>query len=255
MKVLIIEDEAPAYRRLNKLLEENHPNLEVVEVIDSISEAIKWINNHQSPDLIFSDIQLSDGLSFDIYREVKLACPIIFTTAYDEYMLEAFQSKGIDYLLKPIEKEELARSIQKYEDLKKQFSVAENESGNLQDLLRQIQSRSNNYKDRFLVKLGARWQPLPVEEIAYFCFRAGSTEVFTIKGKSYPLDPSLDELESQVDPKHFFRVNRQFLAHVRSIQQIHQHFKGRLKVQLHPNPQIDVLVSRERARSFKNWLS
>ena len=254
MRVLIIEDEAPAYRRLNKLLEENHADFEVIEVIDSVSEAIKWLNNHQSPDLIFSDIQLSDGLSFDIYQEVDPGCPVIFTTAYDEYMLEAFRSKGIDYLLKPIEKDELARSIQKYRELKEQMGGEEKPSEEWGQVLRQLQL-GTNYKDRFLVKLGAKWQPLPIEEIAFFCFREGSTEAFTTKGKVYPLDPSLDELENQVDPKQFFRINRQILAHVRSIRQIHQHFKGRLKVQLDPSPDLEVLVSRERARSFKNWLS
>lgn len=253
MRVLIIEDEAPAYRRLNKLLEEGFPEIEVVEVIDAVSESIKWLQNHETPDLIFSDIQLSDGLSFDIYKEVNPGCPVIFTTAYDEYMLQAFQSSGIDYLLKPLEKESLERSMRKFKELKEQLG---RETGvDLGGILEQLQSGEKKFKDRFLVKLGAKWQPLLSEEIAYFCFREGGTEVVTTKNKVYPMDPSLDELEAQVDPSEFFRVNRQILAHLRSIKQIHQHFKGRLKVQLEPLPEEDILVSRERARSFKNWLS
>ncbi len=250
MRVLIIEDEAPAYRRLNTLLIENCPDFEVVDVIDSVDDAVKWLRNLPSPDLIFSDIQLADGLSFEIYKTVDVSCPIIFTTAYDEYMLDAFKTNGIDYLLKPIKQEALIQSIEKFHKLRSDKS----KTTNFNQILEYFQKKENNYKSRFLIKVGTKLVPIQTSDIGYFLSSDGNTELVARNGKHYIVDHTLDELESMLDPQSFFRLNRQFLSHVESIEAIHQYFKGKLKIQLNPQTNEDVIVSRDKARSFKNWM-
>jgi DNA-binding LytR/AlgR family response regulator len=251
IKALIIEDEAPAYRRLDNLLKSHELDFEILEVIDSIANAVKWLRNHQSPDLIFSDIQLSDGLSFEIYRQVEVKCPIIFTTAFDEYMMDAFRTNGIDYLLKPIQTEELNRSLEKF----RRFSAKSEEGSNqIEKLLETIQKRQNSFRERFLVRLGDRLIPVSIGEISYFSYQDGMTELKTENGKKYLIDHPLDELEKQLDPNRFFRLNRQYLASMNSITLIHRYFKGKLKVQLEPSPDEEVIVSREKAARFKEWM-
>ncbi len=250
-RVLIIEDEAPAYRRLNGLLQEHHPEFEVLEVIDAISEAVRWFDHHKAPDLIFSDIQLSDGLSFDIFNKVKVPCPIIFTTAYDAYMLEAFRTNGIDYLLKPIEAQDLLRSVAKF----KAFTGRGREIlPDLSQLIERITQRTPKYKERFLVKVGAKLLPLLTSDIAYFTSSEGITELTTREGRRYPIDQPLDELEQQLDPADFYRLNRATIARVSAISVVHQHFQGKLKVALAPASGVETMVSREKARAFKEWM-
>lgn len=251
MRVLIIEDEAPAYRRLSTLLQQEHPDLEIIEVLDSVSESLKWLRNHQEPELIFSDIQLADGLSFEIYKQHEVNCPIIFTTAYDDYMLDAFQTNGIDYLLKPIEAQHLSRSIGKCRRLQGTSDVSGPE---LRDMIQLLEQRQPAYKSRFLVKLGTQLLPVQVSDIAYFQTTQGGTDMVLKQGRSLAMDPTLDELQKQLDPNAFFRINRQVLAHISSIAAIHQYSKGKLKVELHPASPELVLVSREKARAFKNWI-
>ena len=252
MKVLIIEDEAPAYRRLNTLLSEHHPDLEVVEVIDSVNDSILWLRNHQTPDLIFSDIQLADGLSFEIYKEVKINCPIIFTTAYDEYMMDAFQTNGIDYLLKPIESNDLNRSISKFKNLMKSDNGKET---NMTAIIELLDNRGKKkYKTRFLVKLGAKLLPVHISDIAYFYSSEGFTHIVTRGNRTFVADQTLEELDGILDPSIFCRANRQFIVHEQAIQALHQYFKGKLKLEVNPKPEADVIISREKARSFKNWL-
>ncbi len=252
MRILIIEDEAPAFRRLQNILSQHHPDFEIVDVLDSVSESLKWFQNHQPPDLVFSDIQLSDGLSFDIYKIVRLTCPIIFTTAYDEYMLDAFKTSGIDYLLKPIEVDDLNRSVEKFKTLLKKS--AGGEQTNISLLIEAISKGSRKFKDRFLVKVGTKLIPLEVGDIAYFYHAEGLTEIFQKNGKRYAIDPPLDELEKQLNPELFFRINRQFLCHMQSIGVMHQYFKRKLKVTLTPLPPDDAVLNREKARAFKNWM-
>jgi DNA-binding LytR/AlgR family response regulator len=251
MRVLIIEDEAPAYRRLNTLISQNHHDLDVVEVIDSVQDAIKWLRNHETPNLIFSDIQLADGLSFEIYREEPVKCPIIFTTAYDEYMMDAFRTNGIDYLLKPIEQKDLDRSISKFRDL---TGAQTKENPGIEAVLDLLDQRQKKYKTRFLIKVGSKLLPLQVSEIAYFFSSDGFTHIVTNANRKFLADQTLDELEQVLNPQIFYRSNRQFLVHVQSIQALHQYFKGKLKLDLNPKPDEDVIVSREKARSFKDWL-
>lgn len=251
-RTLIIEDEAPAYRRLHGLLNRLHPELEVVDVLDSIEGAVQWFAENPMPELILSDIQLSDGLSFEIYRRVPPPCPIIFTTAYDAYMLEAFRTNGIDYLLKPVEEEDLARSIAKFHAL-----VKEGPSTALPDMARLLAALNGArpaYRERFLVKLGTKLLPVPVSDVAYFLSSDGSTELHTREGRRHLIDQPLDEIEQQLDPTRFFRLNRQCIACIQCISVVHQHFNGKLKVELKPAAPTEVMVSREKAKAFKDWL-
>ncbi len=250
-RVLIIEDEAPAYRRLSGLLQEHHPEFEILEVIDAISEAVRWFGHHRAPDLIFSDIQLSDGLSFEIFKQVKPACPIIFTTAYDEYMLDAFRTNGIDYLLKPIEPGDLVRSVAKFKAL---TGAQPNALPDLSQLLDRFAAGTPKYKDRFLVKIGTKLLPLRTSDVAYFMSREGITELTTTEGRSYPIDQPLDELEQQLDPAVFYRLNRHCLSSLGAVAVVHQHFQGKLKVALSPASDLETMVSREKSRAFKEWM-
>ena len=252
LRILIIEDEAPAYRRLNGLLQEHHPDLRVVDVLDAIESAVPWFAHHEAPDLIFSDIQLADGLSFELWRQVPPPSPIIFTTAFDEYMLEAFRANGIDYLLKPIEADDLARSVQKFRALTRNEGVPG--TSELARVLEHLQAGGERHRDRFLVKLGSKLLPVQAADVAYFCSMDGATELHTHLGKRYVIDGPLDDLERQVDPRRFFRLNRQCLASLDAISVVHQHFQGKLKVALTPPAPMDILVSREKARSLKAWL-
>ncbi len=252
LKALIIEDEAPAYRRLHGLLSAHHPQLEVVDVVDTIQAAVTWFGENTAPDVIFSDIQLSDGLSFEIYKQLPPPCPIIFTTAYDAYMLEAFRTNGIDYLLKPIEEEELARSVTKFMGLV--HSAATTPLPDITSLLAAVSGRGSIYRDRFLVKLGTKLLPIATAEVAYFLSNDGTTELHTRNGKRHLIDQPLDEIEAQLDPRSFHRLNRQCIACVECIAMVHQHFNGKLKVELKPNAPTEVMVSRERAKGFKDWL-
>lgn len=251
LRALIIEDEAPAYRRLNGLLEQHHPEVKVVDVLDSIEGTLAWLRENRAPDLIFSDVQLSDGLSFEIYRRNAPPCPVIFTTAYDTYMLEAFRANGIDYLLKPVEEEDLARSIGKFQALTRNGASP---SPDIARLIAAIDGRSAGFRDRFLVKLGTRLMPIATADIAHFISIEGSTELHTREGRRHLVDIPLDELEQQLDPRRFFRLNRQCIAGVDCIAVVHQHFNGKLKVELKPSAPVEVMVSREKARAFKDWL-
>jgi DNA-binding LytR/AlgR family response regulator len=234
------------------LLGQITPDFEVIEVIDTVSDSIKWLRNHQMPDLIFSDIQLADGLSFEIYETVQTTCPIIFTTAYDAYMLEAFQTNGIDYLLKPLQKSDLERSVAKFRRFQTETGKAA--PVNIESLLAAMRSPSKNYKSRFLVKVGTKLLPITTDQIAWFRSADGAVEMHTRNEKRYVIDQSLDELDSLLDPDCFFRINRQFIGHIESIDTIHQFFKGKLKVNLRPMPHEDVIVSRERSKAFRLWI-
>jgi len=224
----------------------------VVDVLDTISGAVDWFASNPAPDVIFSDIQLSDGLSFEIYRQVPPSCPIIFTTAYDVYMLEAFRTNGIDYLLKPIEEDELARSVTKFMGLMR--TTPSPALPDIQSLLAAVNGRGASYRDRFLVKLGTKLLPVATSEIAYFISSDGSTELHTRAGKRHLIDQPLDEIGPQLDPRSFHRLNRQCIACVECIAVVHQHFNGKLKVELRPAAPLEVMVSRERAKGFKDWL-
>ncbi len=253
MNVIIIEDEYPAAERLTKLLERADPQVRVVATLDSVASAVPWLQTHPAPDLIMSDIQLSDGLSFEIYERVLIKSPIIFTTSYDEYAIRAFRHKSIDYLLKPIKFEELQRSIEKYRDLHRAPSDA-NPAAQLEKLLDTLSHTGRTHKKRFLVKKGEQLIPVADEDTAYFYTENELVYLITHTGKKYILDYTLEQLLTLLDPAHFFRINRQFIVSLAAVQQIHTYFSSRLKLQLKPGADAEVLVSKGQVRHFKAWL-
>lgn len=251
MQVLIVEDEAPAFRRLQKILEEINPQIEIVEVLDSVDDSVQWFANHTHPDLIFMDIQLSDGLSFEIFESVQINRPVIFTTAFDEYMLRAFKVNSIDYLLKPIKKDELEASIAKFQQLKSTFSGA---MPDLNQLISTIRLDDKMFKTRFLVKKGEELLSVRTEDIAYFQTRHGVVHMITNGGKSHLMDFTLDELTHQLDPNQFYRANRQFIIHFPAIRKVHKFHKGKLLIELLQPCNEQITVSAEKATDFKEWL-
>ena len=253
MNVVIIEDEYPAAERLEKLLQRTEEDIDVVATLDSVEEAVRWLQHHSSPDLILSDIQLSDGLSFEIYEQVLVQSPIIFTTSYDEYAIRAFKLKSIDYLLKPIKYEELVQAIEKYRNFRSDFS-SNDQATRLEQLLDNLSSTSRSYKKRFLVKKGERLIPISEEEIAYFYTENELVYLITKVAKKFVVDHTLEQLEVLLDPTKFFRINRQYILNISVIQQIHTYFSSRLKLQLHPSPSDEVFVSKGKVKDFKEWM-
>jgi two-component system LytT family response regulator len=254
MKLLIIEDELPAARRVKNLIAEIDATIEVLEVIDSVESAVKWLRNYQRPDLILMDIQLADGLSFEIFDRITIQSPVIFTTAYDEYALRAFKVNSIDYLLKPIDKAELTQSITKFRNIKAQFADTAPNSLNIENLLTSLKLSQKEYKTRFLVKLGDRLVPILIEDVAYFQAEEKIVLLVTQDNKRYAVDFTLDALDSQLNPSLFYRINRKFIAHFHSIKHIHTYYNGKLKIQLLPEVKEEVTVSREKSGDFKEWL-
>lgn len=252
LSVLIVEDEAPAFRRLQKILEELIPTIQIVDVIDSVEETVKWMRHHELPDLIFMDIQLSDGISFEIFDQVYVNKPVVFTTAFDEYTLRAFKVNSIDYLLKPIKKEELQKSLDKYQQLQQAYSHA---IPDMAVLLKSIKVDAKRYKSRFLVKMGDKLITVEIDQVAYFYLHVGVVHMMTWEGRTYLLDYALDELQQQLDSALFFRANRQFILHLRSIMVVHKYHNGKLLAELKPKSIEQVIVSAEKSAEFKNWLA
>ncbi len=252
MNVLIIEDEAPAARRLQKLLLETDPAINILSSVESIEAAVNWLNANPHPDLLFVDIQLADGLSFEIFNKVKILSPVIFTTAYDEYALKAFKVNSIDYLLKPIDSEELKKSFYKFRMLKERFSIGTQANGPSLDIL--IQQLMPEYKSRFLVKSGQRLIPVATEEIAYFYTEDKMVLINTFQNNIYTVDYTLDQLVGLLNKKEFFRINRQFILRINAIKGISSHLNGKLKIQATPPINGEIIVSREKSTEFKNWL-
>lgn len=250
-KVVIIEDEAPAFRRLQKILEEVEPDVEILEVLDSVEETVEWVRTHRQPDMYFMDIQLSDGISFEIFDQVQITSPVIFTTAFDEYMLRAFRVNSVDYLLKPIKKEELRQSLNKWNSLKMHFS---NPSLNLHDVIKQMSLVARDYKKRYLVKVGDKMIAVESDQIAYFQTRNGVVHLVTKSDRTYLMDHTLDELEATLNPKDFYRANRQFIVSAGVITAIHRYFKGKLLVEVSPQCKEEIIVSAEKATKFKAWV-
>ncbi|MDG1276210.1 MAG: LytTR family DNA-binding domain-containing protein [Algoriphagus sp.] len=248
MIIVIIEDERPAANRLIRLLEQHFVGEEFVQGLDSVKKSIQWFSDNPAPDLIFCDIQLADGISFEIFEQVKLSTPIIFTTAYDQYAIKAFQVNAIDYLLKPVDPEELARSISKYKANQLKPSL------DFEAIKAMLAPKVANFKTRFLVKYGEKIQSITVEEIAFFYSEARVTFLQTTSGKQFVLDQTLEQVESQVDPDSFFRLNRKYLCSFPSISEIFTYSNSRLKVKLVNCSDEDILISREKTADFKTWL-
>jgi len=250
MNVIIIEDEQASARRLQRMLEKL--NLSVAKTLHSVEESVAWFKTNKHPDLIFLDIQLSDGLSFDIFDEVKIKSSIIFTTAFDEYALQAFKLNSIDYLLKPIDDEELLDAVEKYKDLKTPSSSVQLNFEDIKKLLNNPLERE--YKKRFTTKIGQHIKMISVDEIECFYSENKGTYAHTKKGRSYLLDTTLEQLEQELSPKVFFRINRKFYININAIKDIISYTNSRLELKLDCNLDQEVIVARERVKDFKLWL-
>jgi DNA-binding LytR/AlgR family response regulator len=253
-KLVIIEDEPLAADRLQKQLEKLAIETEVLVVLESVSQATKWFMQNPAPDLVLSDIQLGDGISFQIFEKQLVTCPIIFTTSYDEFAIRAFKVQSIDYLLKPVKQEELERAFHKFQAQQKvALAPWEEFQQKIGLIMNQIEPTKGQYRERFVVKQADQLIPVSTNEIAYFFTRNDWVCLSTHAGKQHIIDFKLEELGEMVDPKLFFRLNRQFLAAASSIQKAHNHLNGKLKLELHPAPEDEVFVSREKAQGFKSW--
>ncbi len=253
MRILLLEDEDIAAEHLLNILKKARPEWEYLGVIHSVKEGLKWFNDNDPPDLVFSDIQLRDGLSFDIFKKAHIRSPIIFTTAFDHYAIRAFEVTSVDYLLKPIREEKVLEALSKIENLGK---LASKEGGGIDvdQLVSILNSRSDQYKSRFLVKGPNKIVSIKADQIAYFQSRNKLTYLVNHDGSRFPVDYSLEELEGLLDPKDFFRVNRAYFIRIDSAQEIKPYFKGRLLIHLKPDPLEEVILSNEKSAQFKGWL-
>lgn len=247
MKILIIEDEAAAVRRLKKMITEAAPASEILADTDSIESTLSWLENNEPPDLIFMDIQLADGESFEIFNHADITVPVIFTTAYDRYAIQAFQVNAIAYLLKPIKQIEVTAALDKYRTQREKQAV------DYRALAAKL--RREEYDRRFLIRIGQTIKMVDVKEVAYFYTQEKITFLITKNGKRYPLDYSLEGLEELIDPARFFRINRQFIIALEAIDEMHTVSKSRVKINLQPPCDITTIVSTERSPHFKKWLT
>ena len=250
MNVLIIEDEAPAARRLNRMLQSL--NITANAMLHSVQEAVEWFQGNPHPDLIFLDIQLSDGLSFEIFEAVEVKSAIIFTTAYDEYALQAFKLNSIDYLLKPIDEDELASAVKKYNGFKPSGQNVQLTFDDIKKLL--VNPIEREYKKRFSVKVGQHLKLIAVDEVECFYSQDKGTYAHTSEGRNYLLDLTLEQLEDELSPKKFFRVSRKFYVNIDSIKDIIDYTNSRLQIKLNRFNEQEIIVSRERVKEFKEWL-
>ena len=249
MKVVIIEDEKPAARRLSRML--NEIGIEPVAMLHSVEEAVNWFYRNEHPDLLFLDIQLSDGLSFEIFEEVEVKSAIIFTTAYDEYALKAFKLNSVDYLLKPIDTDELENAVNKYKNL---HAVKANQSFNIEQIKGLISPLQKNYKKRFTVKIGQHLKMISIESIECFYSENKATHIHTIDNRSYLIEDTLEQLGGKLQPETFYRVSRKYLINVNAIKDIIAYSNSRLKILLNSYNDAEIIVSRERVKDFKNWI-
>lgn len=257
MRILIIEDEDLAVKKLQKTLASVEPNAVVAGIADSIRSAVEWLQDNQQPDLILMDIELADGQSFEIFNLVEVKSPVIFTTSYDEFALKAFKVNSIDYLLKPIQKEELQAALSKFRQLKGSHSGSDDQTGiNIDSLVKQLQQKlqPKDFRKRFLVKFAQKLVSIEVDDIAYF-YSDGRLNFFKTKdNKKYVVDYTMDELEDMLNPEKYFRISRSFYVSVESIDKIEDYFGNRLILQLKPEVDKEALVSREKVTDFKKWM-
>jgi two-component system response regulator LytT len=250
MNVLIIEDERPSARRLQRMLDKI--DVTVATMLHSVEEAIAWFQENEHPDLIFLDIQLSDGLSFEIFDVVTVNSAIIFTTAFDEYALQAFKLNSIDYLLKPIDEEELQAAVKQYKKAQPKTQPVALNFDDIKKLLTNPVARE--YKKRYTTKIGQHIKMIPVDEIECFYSENKGTYAHTVAGRDYLLDTTLELLEEELEPKTFFRISRKFYINVNEIKDIISYTNSRLQIKLNSYKEQEVIVARERVRDFKIWL-
>ena len=246
-KIVIVEDEKPAAQRLFKLIKQVEPDAELVMHLESVKDSVKWFAENNLPDLIFMDIELTDGSSFNIFNEIKIKAPIIFTTAFNQYAIDAFKVNSIDYLLKPIKKEDLENSLQKFHSL-------QSKKDNLDYALLLKNLVSKEYQKRIVVRYADVIKTVDIENIAYFYTEEKYTYLYTFDSQRYPIDYTLDQLDHMIDPKNYFRINRQVIVNFKAIEKMIAYSKARVKIILKPVPSFETIVSTERSPYFKEWL-
>ena len=249
MKVLILEDEEPAAQRFRRMLSELRPNADVVAVLDRVSDAVQWLKTNAAPDLLFCDIQLADALSFDVFKQVNVTAPVVFITAFDDYAIQAFKVNSVDYLLKPLKKEELAQALDKF-DRTRHAAPPVNQ---LMEWLQQ--NKPHAYTERFLVQVGQQLKTVDIHEAAYFYTQDKIIFLTTKAGKRYAVDFNLDQLEKMLNPARFFRINRQYIVAIDAIDKMTAYPKSRVKIELKPAAPDETVTSTERSSDFKKWLA
>lgn len=249
MRIVIVEDERPAAERLRNVLIEYDERIQVIAHLQTVAETVQWFSVHPSPDLLFLDVQLSDGLSLEVFRTTTVSCPVVFTTAYDAYVLDAFECNSIDYLLKPVRPERLAEALRKYEQLRRHFT------GDVAETLRQNLGRPHRrFRTRLIVKRGTAFVSLESAEIQYAYSEQKTTFIVDREGARYLCDEALTVLEEQLDPGSFFRLSRKYLAHIDSVTSFRPISRGRIRVDLLPPAPEPVVVSQEKAARFRSWM-
>lgn len=248
MKILIIEDEKHNVSRLQRLLLEIDPIFEIVGILATVKDSVQWFKTNRKPDVVLMDIRLSDGLSFDIFDQIDIDCPIIFTTSYDEYAVRAFKVNSIDYLLKPIEKDELKDALNKVNQIKEKVI------SDMEQLIHLFQDRKTIYRKRFLIPKHNGYKTIVIEDVDYFFTEHKITYLVTNQSEEIVVQQTLEDLEDELNPDVFFRANRQCIINVNSIQMIENNYNGKLKVLLKKAQSYEVIVSKEKAPLLKKWL-
>ena len=251
MNIIIIEDEKPSARRLQRMLARLDLNTEIM--LHSVEESIAWFQNNKHPDLIFLDIQLSDGLSFEIFEAIDILSAVIFTTAYDEYALQAFKLNSIDYLLKPIDEDELVIAVSKYKLRTPKQQTVTLDFSDIKKLL--VNPLEREYKKRFSIKIGQHLKLINIDEIECFYSENKGTYLYTTEGRNYLLDTTLEQLEHELEPQQFFRINRKFFVNIQAIKDMVSYTNSRIQIKLKSFKEQDVIVARERVKDFKAWLA
>lgn len=251
MDILIIEDEPGTAKNLWDTIHNLGSDLKVLDIIESISSGLSWFKNNTTPDVILSDIQLADGLSFELFNQIEVKCPVIFCTAYDEYAIKAFETNGIDYLLKPIDEHKLSKSLERYRALSDHFT---NHNPRLNTLIQKMQQQLQPYKSSFLISFQDKMIPIGVSEIAFFHTVQGTTKLYSQSGRSYAVPYTLEQLELALDPKMFFRANRQYIISYRAIGSAEPHTARKLCINMLIKTPTPLLVSKKRSTIFLSWL-
>jgi DNA-binding LytR/AlgR family response regulator len=252
VRIIIIEDELHNLRLLEGMIKNVRPEWEIVQTFESVKESVNWLRNNPHPNLFFMDIQLADGLCFSIFDEVDITSMVIFTTAYDNYAIQAFKVNSIDYLLKPFREKDLEAAIEKFEHYRNIEQLQSKQD--YSDILEAIRYGKKKYRKRFLISRGEAWFKLEVEDVAYFYSENKITTAVTFHKQNHVVDFSLENLEEELDPEMFFRANRQVIVNIEAIEKIENYFGGKLKVRLNPSFNDDLIISRLKAHAFRKWV-
>jgi len=250
MRVLIVEDEIAAARRLSKMLLELEPSAQILGITDSVSSTVEWLQSNPEPDLILLDIHLADGVSFKVFNQVKVKCPIIFTTAFDQYAIQAFKLNSVDYLLKPINPEDLKFSLNKFKE-----KQSPSNNFDFEKILAEIRKPQQGYQQRFVVQFADKLKAIEIDSVAYFIAMEKSVFLVSVDNHRYAIDYTMEKLETVLNPKSFFRVNRKFIVSFKAIKNMYFYSKSRVKLELNPAVDSEVIVSTERSSDFKEWLN